>query len=439
MTALPIDTTTNPWQPAPARSLPGIAALRLETAVLTKALTTLKNLLMLSQADAKGYCLWLTSSDGRYVAVMALPKDGNHINETSAMIRLPILASSKGKIRLTAGFDELHHALAAFDAASILDITAAKADTALMLNADDGRCALLPQAPDATGDGRDMRDYLPTLLRNPGPYLQMTAEALRLALWQAAPAMGREDIRYYLTGAVLESSRNSTSITATDGHRLHHAPLNRLSAHGVMQNAIIPNTIVKGLLAHLKTTPPRQPITVMVEGTDLMIGCADWWIAGHRIDGTFPDYARIMPDITRPHTRLTINAEAWTTLVGKALKTFRRGTSLSLRLEFEPGSRAVSLIVKPDASSSVTEITIALPLLAAARIHSPERPAASKKAAEQGEKTDLCQTVGMNAKYLHATLASITGTCEIAILSDQDPLTFLPAAGGRRLVMPMRL
>lgn len=105
--------------------------------------------------------------------------------------------------------------------------------------------------------------------------MQIKTEHLKAALLAA----GKNDIRFYLNGVLI----NAKHIVATDGHRMNVIPHGGEWTHGDVK---IPREAVEmAVKLKLKT----------VDVTPEAIGP----ISFKPLDGTFPDYTRVMPALSR--------------------------------------------------------------------------------------------------------------------------------------------
>ncbi|MFC5584471.1 DNA polymerase III subunit beta [Nitratireductor kimnyeongensis] len=93
-------------------------------------------------------------------------------------------------------------------------------------------------------------------------------------------AMSEEETRFYLCGVFLEAGK----ATATDGHRLAHV---ERGAWGEHPNVILPRKLV-GML-------PKGALRVSVTENKVRVENDDVTITSKLIDGTYPDYRRVIP------------------------------------------------------------------------------------------------------------------------------------------------
>lgn len=124
------------------------------------------------------------------------------------------------------------------------------------------------------------------------------AELRRLLEW-TEPSMSTEQTRYYLNGVYIHSHEGCVRSVSTDGHRL--ALLDSV-IEAEFPPVIMPRktvTLVKGLL-------DEGEATISASTTKVRIDFGHTVVVSKVIDGTYPDYSRIIP--TGWDTEVTVNA-----------------------------------------------------------------------------------------------------------------------------------
>lgn len=134
-----------------------------------------------------------------------------------------------------------------------------------------------------------------------GETIQVAQTELKKLLDKTAFAMAVQDVRFYLTGTLIEAGEGKLRAVTTDGHRLALSETTaNLSSNNTLQ-AIVPRKAV-GELQRLLTQEDHQ-LSVVI-GRELMNVSIQ--IAGKEhdvtvqfttklIDGKFPDYRRVLP------------------------------------------------------------------------------------------------------------------------------------------------
>lgn len=141
-----------------------------------------------------------------------------------------------------------------------------------------------------TDSGLPVANYpLPPVLGKVLADVEMTREDLDALGWVSL-AMSKEEVRYYLKGICFDG-RNEARILATDGHRLH---LYKFS--GTLPNGqyIVPDEAIDYILAIVKDCKKITTRFVFREnGLEFIAGGTT--VLTRYIDGTYPDYTRVIP------------------------------------------------------------------------------------------------------------------------------------------------
>lgn len=169
-------------------------------------------------------------------------------------------------------------------------------------------------------------------------------------------AISTEETRYYLNGVYLHVADSEGArvlrCVATDGHRLARveAPL-PAGAEG-MPGVIVPRKTV-GELRKLLDDDAAE-ITVSVSDTKLRFATADIALTSKVIDGTFPDYARVIPSgNTR---RLTVDAAEFARAVDR-VATVSQERARAVRLTLDD-DRLVLSVNSPDSGTATEELVV---------------------------------------------------------------------------------
>ena len=115
------------------------------------------------------------------------------------------------------------------------------------------------------------------------------------ALRAVLVAVSTEETRYYLNGINLEFTPDGVIMAATDGHRMIvlRQPYGEHAATGAHASVIVPRDLVAKLKIKLKTLD-ETTLTIGDDGR-LLFEHAGEMFGGSRVDGTFPDYRRVVP------------------------------------------------------------------------------------------------------------------------------------------------
>jgi len=112
-------------------------------------------------------------------------------------------------------------------------------------------------------------------------------------------AMSPDEMRYYLNGVYFHPIEDGICAVATDGHRLYKVTT---PAQNVFPGVIVPRKTV----AELVKTLDIGDVVVSVSATKIKFDMGDVTIVSKVVDGTFPDYTRVIPTANNNH--ITANA-----------------------------------------------------------------------------------------------------------------------------------
>ena len=123
------------------------------------------------------------------------------------------------------------------------------------------------------------------------------ADNLRQLIDRTKFAISNEETRYYLNGIYLHSSENASSpmlrAVATDGHRLASKDIPLPDGAENIPGIILPRKMVSELRKLIEETDDEIQISASENKVRLEFGNAV--LVSKLIDGTFPDYQRVIP------------------------------------------------------------------------------------------------------------------------------------------------
>ena len=170
---------------------------------------------------------------------------------------------------------------------------------------EDQRCIL------KSGNSRFVLGTLPaedypllTTENSQGTQVQVTQRELKRLFEKTSFAMAVQDVRFYLTGTLLEIDQNQLRTVTTDGHRLALCEVSATSTASASIQAIVPRKAV-GELQRLLSIEDEQltlligrellNITINTPSRDKEQGDITVRFTTKLIDGKFPDYRRVIP------------------------------------------------------------------------------------------------------------------------------------------------
>jgi DNA polymerase III sliding clamp (beta) subunit (PCNA family) len=185
--------------------------------------------------------------------------------------------------------------------------------------------------------------------------IEFTAGGLHEALRRVRHAMCREETRYYLDGVYLHhvAKVGALRFVATDGHRLATADIGTAEGAETIRPVILSRGFV---LEAIRGTSKRRDAFKQVR---LAIGAdyarLSYWDGstsdGPLVDGTFPDYERVIPRGEPQHGTATIGREPFMRAVA-GLTEFAKASdrkwpaSPILRFAFAPDKLIVSAVME---------------------------------------------------------------------------------------------
>ncbi|MBY0352604.1 DNA polymerase III subunit beta [Tabrizicola sp.] len=183
------------------------------------------------------------------------------------------------------------------------------------------------------------------------------APELRRLFDKAKFAISTEETRYYLNGVYMHVSQGETGkvlrCVATDGHRLARidAPLPE-GADG-MPGVIVPRKTVGELRKLLEDDDAM--IAVSVSETKVRFATPAITLTSKVIDGTFPDYTRVIP--TGNTRKLEVDASEFAKAVDRvATVSSERSRAVKLSLDED---RLVLSVNSPDSGAAEEELAVA--------------------------------------------------------------------------------
>lgn len=130
-------------------------------------------------------------------------------------------------------------------------------------------------------------------------------------------AQSTQESRYYLNGIFIHADRAGEGrihFAATDGHRLTHEILNMAAMPDNLPDVILPTRLISQLTAML--AHHEGDVAVAVNGRHSQWRLGDFQVISKNIDGSFPDYVRVIPTANEAH--ITLDCDAMRAAVKRA-------------------------------------------------------------------------------------------------------------------------
>ncbi|TPG20844.1 DNA polymerase III subunit beta [Sphingomonas koreensis] len=258
------------------------------------------------------------------------------------------------------------------------------------------------------------RDDFPVIAEGELPTsFELPAETLKQIIDKTRFAISTEETRYYLNGIFWHVSDDPQPVlkaAATDGHRLARVTVTRPDGAEGMPDVIIPRKCVAELRKLLDEIDGS--VGVSLSNTKIRFDLGQALLTSKLIDGTFPDYSRVIP--TGNDKILKIDP-----------RSFEEGVDRVSTIATEK-TRAVKMGLDRD------KITLS--------VTSPENGTAAEEV--PGEYTSLPFEIGFNSRYLLDILGQVEGDTVEVHLADAAAPTLIrenDKAPALYVLMPMRV
>jgi DNA polymerase-3 subunit beta len=227
-------------------------------------------------------------------------------------------------------------------------------------------------------------------------------------------AISTEETRYYLNGIYLHAAGSAKSATlravATDGHRLAQCELPLPEGAAGMPGIIVPRKTVGEVQRLIETGEGEVSIELSAGKIRFTIG--NVVLTSKLIDGTFPDYARVIP--ANNDKLLTVDKKDFEAAVDRvSTVSSERGRAVKLSIT---GGRLVLSVTNPDSGSATEELEVDY----------------------DADPLDI----GFNSRYLLDIAAQIEGEVAQLKLADPGSPTLIQdkdSKGALYVLMPMRV
>lgn len=240
------------------------------------------------------------------------------------------------------------------------------------------------------------------------------ATVLRRLFDKSRFAISTEETRYYLNGVYMHVAEEGGAATlrcvATDGHRLARIDAELPEGAAGMPGVIVPRKTVAELKKLLDDD--EAEIAVSVGETKIRFATPTITLTSKVIDGTFPDYTRVIPKANS--RRLEVDAADFARAVDRvATVSSERSRAVKLALDED---RLVLSVNAADAGAADEELAVAY--------------------------ADEPLEIGFNAKYLQEIAAQIDRENAVILFNGAGDAALIREGGDESavyVVMPMRV
>jgi DNA polymerase-3 subunit beta len=245
-------------------------------------------------------------------------------------------------------------------------------------------------------------------------HFSLPAADLKRLIDKTQFAISTEETRYYLNGIYLHTAGSGKSAmlraVATDGHRLAQVELALPDGAAGMPGIIIPRKTVGEVQRLIEDQEAEVAIDLSQGKIRFTLG--DVILTSKLIDGTFPDYARVIP--LGNDKELVVDKKDFEASVDRvSTVSSERGRAVKLSLS---GGKLTLSVTNPDSGSATEEIEVEY----------------------DAEPIDI----GFNSRYLLDIAAQIEGEVAVLKLADPGSPTLIQdkdAQGALYVLMPMRV
>lgn len=227
-------------------------------------------------------------------------------------------------------------------------------------------------------------------------------------------AISTEETRYYLNGIYLhsveEAGETLLRAVATDGHRLARSQTAAPDGSAGMPGIIIPRKAV-GEIQRL-VEEPDAAVLVELSDSKIRLSVGETVLTSKLIDGTFPDYNRVIP--SGNDKKLVVDRATFAGAVDRVSTiSSERGRAVKLQLSQD---QMVLSVNNPDSGTAEEEISVQF----------------------EAEGLDI----GFNSRYLLDITNQLTGEEAVFMLSDPSSPTLIQDSADEQAIyvlMPMRV
>jgi len=258
------------------------------------------------------------------------------------------------------------------------------------------------------------REEFPVMAEDDMPHtFQLSAEDLKNLIDKTRFAISTEETRFYLNGIFMhvpESDAQALVAVATDGHRLARVRLALPDGAAGIPGVIIPRKTVNEIRKLLDEV--EEAVQVSLSESKIRFDIPGAVLSSKLIDGTFPDYDRVIPK--QNDKDLEVDAHLFAEAIDRV-------STIS-----SEKSRAVKLMVDTD------RVTLS--------VNSLESGSATEEIAA-GYQSDVIE-IGFNARYVLDIMGQVEGDSVKVSFADSSAPTLvqdISDATALYVLMPMRV
>lgn len=129
-----------------------------------------------------------------------------------------------------------------------------------------------------------------------GPFtaqFNISQSTLKKLLGKTYFAMGQQDVRHYLNGALFDINQGVVKCVATDGHRLAFSSAQDVNVGAIQTKVILPRKSVLELVRLLDNS--ENEITICIGDNHFRVIASDFTFTSKLINAQYPDYDKLIP------------------------------------------------------------------------------------------------------------------------------------------------
>jgi DNA polymerase-3 subunit beta len=227
-------------------------------------------------------------------------------------------------------------------------------------------------------------------------------------------AISTEETRYYLNGIYLHAAGTGKTVTlravATDGHRLAQADLPLPAGANGMPGIIVPRKTVTEVQRLIEDSDAE--VSISLSSSKIRFSIGDVVLTSKLIDGTFPDYQRVIP--AGNDKEMVVDKKDFEAAVDRvSTVSSERGRAVKLALT---AGKLILSVTNPDSGSATEELEV--------------------------EYDSDPLDIGFNSRYLLDIASQLDGEVAVLRLADPGSPTLIQdkdANGALYVLMPMRV
>ena len=189
-------------------------------------------------------------------------------------------------------------------------------------------------------------------------HFALSAAELRSLIDRTRFAISTEETRYYLNGIYLHATKaNEVPVVravATDGHRLARVEMTAPEGAAGMPGVIVPRKTILELRKLVEEGEAEAEVQIALGDTKIRCAIGEAALTSKLIDGTFPDYDRVIP--ANNDKILEVPCKEFAEAVDR-VSTISTERSRAVKLAIEKGGLVVSA-TSPENGTAVEELEV---------------------------------------------------------------------------------